>query len=62
MAIPHWLIRLAIFAALGAFVVFAFRQATSVSREDRDEGGSKSPQDLLEHQTKTAELGAREAA
>jgi hypothetical protein len=39
MAIPHWLIGLSIFAALGGFVVFAFRKGMSVSREDRDDMG-----------------------
>jgi hypothetical protein len=35
MAIPHWLISLAIFAALGAFIAFAFRQGQRV-KPDRD--------------------------
>jgi hypothetical protein len=43
MAIPHWLIGLAILAALGGFVVFAFRKGMSVSREDRDDMGGLAP-------------------
>jgi hypothetical protein len=30
MAIPHWLISLVIFALLGSFLVFAFRQGQGV--------------------------------
>ncbi len=35
MAIPHWLISLGIFAVLGAFIAFAFRQGQKV-KPDRD--------------------------
>jgi hypothetical protein len=35
MAIPHWLISLAIFAGLGAFIAFAFRQGQRV-KPDRN--------------------------
>ena len=43
MAIPHWLIGLAIFAALGSFIVFAFRKGMNVSRENRDGMGGLPP-------------------
>jgi hypothetical protein len=43
MAIPHWLIGVAIFAALGSFIVFAFRQGMRVPREDRDDMGGLPP-------------------
>jgi hypothetical protein len=35
MVIPHWMIGVAIFAALGTFIVFAFRQGQSV-KPDRN--------------------------
>jgi len=35
MAIPHWLTSLGIFALLGAFIAFAFRQGQKV-KPDRD--------------------------
>jgi hypothetical protein len=35
MAIPHWLIRLTIFLAAGAFIVFAFRQGQQI-KPDRN--------------------------
>ena len=35
MVIPHWLISLGIFAVLGAFIAFAFRQGQKV-KPDRD--------------------------
>src|ERR1700685_204285 len=35
MAIPHWLISLVIFAGLGAFIAFAFRQGQRV-KPDRN--------------------------
>jgi hypothetical protein len=35
MAIPHWLISLGIFAVLGAFIAFAFRQGQRV-KPDRN--------------------------
>jgi hypothetical protein len=35
MAIPHWLIALVIFALLGAFIAFAFRQGQKV-KPDRN--------------------------
>jgi hypothetical protein len=35
MAIPHWLISLGIFALLGAFIAFAFRQGLKV-KPDRN--------------------------
>jgi len=35
MAIPHWLISLGIFAGLGAFIGFAFRQGQRV-KPDRN--------------------------
>ena len=35
MAVPHWLISLGIFALLGAFIAFAFRQGQKV-KPDRD--------------------------
>jgi hypothetical protein len=35
MVIPHWLIGLAIFAAVGAFIGFAFRQGQQV-KPDRN--------------------------
>lgn len=43
MAIPHWLIALGIFALLGAFIVFAFRQGQKVTPEDRDHMGGLPP-------------------
>ena len=35
MAIPHWLISLGIFALMGVFIAFAFRQGQNV-KPDRD--------------------------
>jgi hypothetical protein len=35
MAIPHWLIGVAIFAVIGSFIVFAFRQGQKV-KPDRN--------------------------
>jgi hypothetical protein len=35
VAIPHWLISLGIFALLGAFIAFAFRQGQKV-KPDRN--------------------------
>jgi hypothetical protein len=35
MAVPHWLIRLTIFLAAGAFIVFAFRQGQQI-KPDRN--------------------------
>jgi hypothetical protein len=43
MAIPHWLISLGIFAAVGAFIAFAFRQGQKVKPEDRDHMGGLPP-------------------
>ena len=35
MVVPHWLISLGIFALLGAFIAFTFRQGLKV-KPDRD--------------------------
>jgi hypothetical protein len=51
MVIPHWLIGLAIFAVIGSFIVFAFRQGQKVKpdpdkRQDewmRHTGGGAPP-------------------
>jgi hypothetical protein len=42
MAIPHWLIGLAILGVVGSFIVFAFRQGQRVT-PDRD----KNPDDWI---------------
>jgi hypothetical protein len=39
MNIPHWLIGLAIFAGVGSFIVFTFRQGQQVKPDDRQYQG-----------------------
>lgn len=43
MTLPHRLIGLVMFALLGSFIVFAFRQGITVKREDRDDMGGLPP-------------------
>jgi hypothetical protein len=42
MFLPHWLLGLGIFAALGAFIVFAFRQGSAVKPSGADHGNDAS--------------------